>query len=217
MVENPEHRGLVGFSYPFVKNLEKSEYPWVSGCGGLAEFGKIRKWLASPYVRFLDIVNIKQESIKIEAINYRLSEKSPYELTDSLEKEKIMKETSKQQRTFEGIFLEPNQHMLFPMEFGFDTKPPQAGISRLGLKDIKPQSYIGKSIYIYKPTSDWEPELYGPQSDYDEVEALEKTTDIISLSSDFYNEAVDLEELFQKIPDKLILGKFMEIDSIVID
>ncbi len=112
---NPDIRGFLGFDYSFIFNPETDPI----NCGGGWELFRISP---SPYVKFIDFINNSQEPIRIESITYQSVENNPYKLTVADQRSQLFQSSSNVTEKL-NISIKPENHLLIPIELGFNTEP----------------------------------------------------------------------------------------------
>lgn len=223
---NPEIRGFILFAYEYVKKLEHNFF---GGCNGK----KIVYFIPpTPYLKFLDIKNIQNRAIKIQALNLNIVENSEYKLTevDSQDRQHLFS-SSTQVTERVNIILPPQHHLLIPTEFGFDNKNHYKRFSyiaennpiELGLSPVD-TLYVSKNPdeddSLYKNFADsLEKKQLGWDTLYHTAPELMNIliTDTINLSPDFLAKAKPLQNFLNSHRKKFAIGSLMEVVSLEID
>lgn len=187
VAENPDFRNFIGFEYDFIYNPDTFEYP----CGF-----RITRISPSPYVKFLDIVNDSNNSIKINSIDYKVVEKGNYELTIADERSSLFGLSSNYRQEI-NISLRPLKHLIIPIEFGFDTEPIKKKYGNnynLNVIDVN-------TIYVAEAST---------ETGYFDMSP-------VSFPEGFSEKSTPLPDLVKSIPQRFALGSILNIDSLTID
>ncbi|NMG21666.1 hypothetical protein [Brasilonema bromeliae] len=222
---NPETRGFILFLYQYIKSLKHSFF---GEC-----YGRIVEYIPpTPYLRFLDIKNIQNRAIKIQALNLNVVENGEDKLTEVSSQERRHLFSSSTQVTQPiNIILPPQHHLLIPTEFGFDTKNHQKPFSYVSENNpIGSVSFFKDTLYVSKnPDEDdslfknFTDVLGRKQIDWDTLYGttpeLMNTliTDTINLSPDFLAKTKPLKDFLNSHPKRFAVGSLMEVVSLQID
>jgi hypothetical protein len=222
---NPDVRGFLLFGIPYLNNTSESFQ--LGGCGDHdpSSSQPISRFEPTLYVRFLDICNISSLSIKIKSITFRISNKSDYTLTPLFSGDRTREIHNGNLVTINvNISLIPQNNIIIPIEFGFDTKTfekhfnyrPGEPPSDLLRKDIHVfEMPDKKSIFADFITSlnMMNKGLYSlpPQ----EVNSL--LSKKVNLSNEFLSKNKEINELIKHAPRRFALGSFMDVVSINVD
>ncbi|NEP24402.1 MAG: hypothetical protein F6K49_21180 [Moorea sp. SIO3I6] len=209
---NPDFRGLLGFNYPFVIDIDEFES---FGCGGNGAIFSIEKIASLPYVKFIDLVNNNQEPVRINSITYDSIKKSPYELTVADQRSSIFESSDTWTQEL-NISLKPGNNFLIPIEFGFNAQYIEEYYHNLGLKYFDKSKLVNlKKIYVTKALSKPESKKFSNTSDYKQQNRLLTTP--ITLSQEFINSTSSLSELSELIPNRIAVGSILNVKSIKIN
>ncbi|MEO1427697.1 MAG: CHAT domain-containing protein [Cyanobacteria bacterium J06633_8] len=213
---NPELRGFIGFNYQFTNNLNQALF---LDCGDQVTKAPINRDTSSPYIKFVDVENIRLSPIEIQSIKFDLLDKKPYELTISDSRSKLFQSEEKKAKedTFKNIFIEPGHHLFIPIEFGFDTKPIRKALQ------IKPEvrqeniSRLSKStMYVAKPVL---------KSEFEQVESkISKGFEInnflttsTNLSDEFVSNISSPTQLIDLLPKRFAVGSILNVKSLKVN
>lgn len=203
--ENPNISGFLGFDYNFIFDLEK--HP--ETCAGS---WRLKRISPSPYVKFIDIINNNSNPIRIESINYQSIDNNPYKLTEADQRSILFQSSSNLTKNL-NISLRPENHLLIPIEFGFNTEPIKKTYQLYS--DIDKSKILSfEEIYVRKPLSRSERERVR-KATWTQVNKINMTP--ISLSEEFINNASSREELFNSIPRRFAVGSILNVTSIKIN
>lgn len=208
ILENPDQRGLVGYSYLYVLNLSDE---------GLLEPCKV--WvdtvLLSPYVKFIDVINPGDSPIQLESVTYQVfgGDQSNYQLTRINQRSALFQTAPTRTEPLSGVILNPNKHYIIPVEFGFfqnlyaDSTQPDFDISQ----------FANQTFYLPKPLpagSDY-PTL-PIQGDAEDIENYARqVTGAIALSDEFLSNAKSSISQIS-IPD-VAVGQVLNVTSMQIN
>lgn len=222
--QNPESRGFLLFEYLYIEDFN---HRIPGNCG--FEFKLAHCIPPSPYLRFVDLKNVQEKPVKIESINFNVLEEEEYKITNVDNRRELLKSGRRVDQNI-NITLNSQEHLLIPIEFGFDTKSHQNGFS-LSYQELSEKlvDFINKKLYISKVPE--ELSLF-----YDFVKALNNknmhlldvydfcpeevnslVTDAVKLSQEFLAKIKPAKDLFASIPRKFAVGSFMDIVSLQVD
>lgn len=221
---NPHVRGFILFSYLYIQSLEQQF--------GMCSFNLeslVSCIPPNPYIRFVDIKNIQNKAIKIESISFNIIEKNDYELTNLTDRTQLLSNGKKVTQKI-NILLNPQNHLLIPIEFGFDTES-HAKMFKYYSQQMPENlaSFISKKLYVAKMPDD--------NSDFNNiVEDLDSRNinisdiyysspeqinqlicDEVQFSEKFAAEIKTPEDLFTSIPRRFAVGSFMDVTSLKIN
>ena len=223
--KNPNIIGFVLFSYSYINNF----YERFSGCGFGVPVEGVYCIPPTPYLRFIDIKNVQNTSIKIESITFNKVEHEEYELTDVDRRKELLTEGNRLTEKVD-ILLQPQHHLLIPIEFGFDTKSHQRDLKYYSQElPENLSSFLNKKIHIVKIPE--ESDLF-----YDFVRSLGSKninvhnlydscpeqinpliSDEIHFSQEFLATLKSARNLFDSIPKRFAVGSFMDVISLQVD
>lgn len=223
--QNPESKGFLLLKYSYIEYFNS---PIASGC--MFDFENFACCIPpTPYLRFIDVKNVQEKAIKIESINFNLLEQEEYKITNVDNRKELLKSGHRLTQNI-NIILNPQEHLLIPIEFGFDTKSHQKEFS------LYPQqlsenlvNLINKILYVGKVPEEFS--LF-----YDFIKALNNRnldlqelyfycpeqinsliTDIVKLSQEFLARSKSAKDLFLSVPKRFAIGSFMDVISLKID
>ncbi|NET55461.1 MAG: hypothetical protein F6K47_04490 [Symploca sp. SIO2E6] len=203
---NQDVRGFLGFDYHFIFDLQNHRL----GCQDSWEITRIAP---SPYLKFIDIINNNQEAIRIESINYESINKSPYQLTVADQRSVLFKSSSGFTKEI-NILLQPANHFLIPIEFGFNTQPVKEAY-QLYADMEKSKLLKAEEIYVRKPLSKVESEKENKVTDLNQFNKINMSP--VNISEDFINGANSLTDLFNSIPKRFAVGMILNVKSLKIN
>ena len=204
--ENPDHRGLAGYLYPY--GLNRNDAVIGPGCST-----SIGMRLLSPYVKFIDIINPGNSPIQFESVTYQTfgENQSAYHLTQVSQRSAFFQTAPIRTEPLSGVVLSPKKHYIIPIEFGFF----QNLYSSLSESYFSAVQLSNKTIYLPKPLAPGEYEkLWQGNSNVTEDYA-QKTTQGISLSDEFLKAAKSSDSEIS-IPD-FAIGQILKVTSIKIN
>ena len=208
--QNPKCRGFLLYQYNFISNINDS-FP---ACG-LYESG-VHKQTSSPYLRFVHIRNDSSKSVKLDYLQIRCLQNHPYHLTDVTHRSRVL-EGAVTQREEMNIILQSKQDLLIPIEFGFDTNSHLQYTSYL--EDAIPSEWMTNELQlmIAKPVT---------AEIIDKVHSIKLSKQQINeqylstpqrLSKDFINQIKSISELKNSLKERLAIGTFFDVESIIFD
>lgn len=212
---NPDKRGFLAFDYQFTNNLNASLF---LDCADVISSAPVKRYTPSPYIKFIDIKNIRLTPINLQSITYTLIEKNPYELTIADKRNDLFRDAEKKTKTDDfNVSLLPGQHVFIPIEFGFDTKPLRRMLQ--SLTEVSPKNISQLSnqvIHIAKPVL---------KSVFEKVESkiskgVETNTfftQSVTLSQDFISNISSSTKLIDLLSQKFAVGSILNIKSLKIN
>lgn len=206
--QNSRCRGFILYEYNFISNAND----FFPVCGMI---GVDRK-APSPYLRFAHIRNESSKPVKLEYLQIRCLQNHSHHLTEVTHRSRVL-EQGKIINEEMNIMLQPNQDLLIPIEFGFDTKSHLKYTS--GLEDTTSPEWITNElqVLIAKPV---EREVIGS------IRGLDLTQEQINeqylgdwkfISRDFISQAKSISELKSTSQKRFAVGTFFDIKSIGCD
>ncbi|NEP10675.1 MAG: hypothetical protein F6K14_10755 [Symploca sp. SIO2C1] len=203
---NQDIRGFLGFDYDFIFDLQNQRpycpFSWA-----------LKRITPSPYVKFIDVINNNQEAIRIESINYESINKDPYQLTVADQRSVLFKSSFGLTKKI-NILLQPANHLLIPIEFGFNTQPVKE-VYQL-YDDMKKSKLLkAEEIYVRKPLSKVEFEKENKVTNFNQFNKINMS--LVNISEDFINGASSLTDLFNSIPRRLAVGTILNVKSLKIN
>jgi hypothetical protein len=214
---NPDNRGFIAFNYQFTNNLNESLF---LDCGNTISSPPIKRDTPSPYIKFIDIKNIRLSPIKIQSITYTMIDKNPYNLTIADKRNDLFKNAENKTITDNfNIFLSPGQHLFIPIEFGFDTKPLKRTLqSQIEVSVENISQLSNQAVYIAKPVL---------KSVFEKVESeitkggFESTnkffTQSITLHQNFLSNISSSNDLIKNLPQKFAVGSILNVKYLKIN
>jgi hypothetical protein len=225
---NPEIRGFLLFGIPYLTNISEGKNTFLpGGCGDSDPLSSspILRFEPTPYVRFIDVCNVSNLKIRIKSITFKVSNKSEYTLTP-------LNSGDRTTEIYNGTLLNlkvdisliPQNNVIIPIEFGFDTKAYEKHFcyrtceisSDLSQKDIHvfempdKESIVADFITSLESTKK---SLYSLPSQ--EVNLL--LSKKIQLSNEFLSNNKEINELIKQSPRRFAVGSFMDVVSINVD
>jgi hypothetical protein len=221
---NPNIRGFILFRYQHIKSFDET-----FGICGFNLEDAVYCIPPTPYLRFIDIKNEQNIPIKIESISFNKVEHKEYILTDVDRRKELLTDGNHWTERVD-ILLQPQHHLLIPIEFGFDTKSHQQGFKYYSQElPENLSSFLNKKIYIAKIPK--ESDLF-----YDFMKSLDsKNLSLLTLyrscpeqinpliSDEFYMNQEFLaklksaKDLFNSMPKRFAVGSFMDVISLQVD
>lgn len=215
--KNPNIRGFLVFRYPYWLTLNSESFKNILPpiCGEHL----FEKLSPSPYIKFTDIKNNQDHAIRIESLTYESINEDPYKLTIADQRNSLFKNKTKVTEEVKNINLsiEPNQHLLIPLEFGFDTEPIKNTIRfKYPLSNKKKSDLHNKLLYVSKPLSGSEySKIEPPNNLYHAISQI--PTQKISFDENFINNTISPEELLNLIPKKFAVGSILNLNLVKVD
>lgn len=214
--ENPQHRGIIGYVYSYITDLANKNL--LAGCGFLSNNPNDRiplvdKAVSTPYIRFADIKNSSKSDIRISSIVYKIygSPDNLYRLTDVTDRLSLFSGIELTTDSLEpsGIILEPERHLLIPIEFGLDSGSQKNRFRTLApLTKEQILTLSKRNLYITR--ADATVKEYKKQGNLGIVQKLDS-------SNAFFQESRLLDELLTSIPKHFAVGAFINLASITVD
>jgi hypothetical protein len=215
---NPNNRGFLGFLYTYVTDLSNNIISLGCGDEKNSNFASkasalSSKATATPYIRFADVVNNSKKDVRIKSIYYKMvgSIDRLYDLRNMDNRFDYFKDiiSSKYDIKPNGFNLQPDQHFLIPIEFGFNTKSQNATF--LTTNSVNKNSIISltrKDIYISKGSSTVQ-EVISNKNQHN----IQK----VNLTDDFVLKTKSRNELSSSIPKRFAVGPIINLDFIDVD
>jgi Trypsin-like peptidase domain len=228
---NPDRRGFIGFSYQYLSSI----MPSAEGLFGYlfpCDFEGIRRLYPTPYVRFVDLKNNSSSSLKVDSIKIKTLIKDKYKLTPVGDRDKLFQEIEAKDEPIK-ISVPPEQHLLIPIEFGFDTRSSKN--SRIGymnysiIKEGKEKNdqtnnqinaidLLDKSLYFSKIPSLEKDGTLSISPDKTPLNIMvQSILQPITFSKDFIGKTKPLNELIQKIPNRFAVGSLRNVIAVRIN
>ena len=213
--ENPEHRGILAFSYPYADGF----IDYFSDCG--SEQFYVQRLTPSLYIKFVDIKNDTGSSITLESIGYKSLDKGIYELTEADQRNFLFKDVPESIDKI-NISLEPDKHLIIPIEFGFNTDAQKSVLFRVADNFNQQELPTTKKCYVGKPISSREMSDSGlniklnnaTSSDQEKTEILMTET---YLDQAFLQDLSSPDQILKKIPTRIAIGSLINVESLVVD
>jgi hypothetical protein len=223
---NPETRGFFLFYYRYIKSLNNSSL--IGQCGfSIESLASCR--VPTPYLRFMDIKNIKNRAIKIESINFDIVKNSDYKLTGIDDRQDLFRNSSSVTQNI-NILLPPQHHLLIPLEFGFDTRAFSKSFFSYSMKSPKALSnFYNQKIYVSKIPDESSPFENFLNAIADKKLSLEELyfympeqinpliTESVQFSQDFLAKTQTLDELLNSVSRRFAVGSFMDVTSLKVE
>jgi Trypsin-like peptidase domain len=206
---NPDNRGFLGYIYKYFD--DPSNNGAGGGCGDWSSYLETAD--STPYIRFADIVNSSKSDIRISEISYRMVGQVDklYSLNNIDDRVNFFKNGHVEKDNLEpsGFSLRPDQHLLIPIEFGFETNSHNATFLKTPpTEKSRVLSLARKKIYISKPNV-----TYKNYKD-NGIAGIAKE---IQLSSDFIDKSKLKDDLLKSIPKRFSVGPVINLESVSID
>ena len=223
---NPNARGFFAFLYLFQENPNYNIFNDDGACltSPLTHYYSIllMKLESVPYIKFIDVKNLKSYPVNIKSINYNLLNKSPYELTVMDRRELLFKKKSTKINKDLNIDLAPGQHLFIPIEFGFYTMPQNTTLAKYIDLDNSQKIEISqkvKPLYISQPLPE---SIYNqleqpPDSELERAKINKYLLVSKNLSKNFVAQTSTLEELLNKIPKRFAVGSILNVSYLEIN
>ncbi len=228
---NPDRRGFIGFSYQYLSSI----MPSAEGLFGYlfpCNFTGVTRLEPTPYVRFIDLQNNSSSSLKIDSIKVKTLENDRYKLTSVGNRDKLFQEIEAKDEPIK-ISVPPGQHLLIPIEFGFDTrsfKNSRRGSMNYSIaKESKDENdrtnnqvnaieLLDKKLYFSKiPSLEKDGSLSISPDKTPLNIMIQSILQPITFSKDFIGKTKPLNELIQKIPNRFAVGSLRNIISVRIN
>jgi Trypsin-like peptidase domain len=206
---NPDNRGFLGYIYKYFD--DPSNNGAAPGCGDWSSY--LEKADPTPYIRFADIVNSSKSYIRISDISYRMVGKIDklYTLNDIDNRVNFFRNGHAEKDNLEpsGFSLGPDQHLLIPIEFGFETNSHNATfLTTPPTEKSRILSLARKKIYISKPNVTYK--------NYQD-NGIAGIAREIQLSREFIDKSRLKDDLLKSIPKRFSVGPVINLESVSID
>lgn len=222
--KNPDIRGLVLFEYSYIKKINTYFNMCAFNHTDIANYIQ-----PTPYLRFVDIQNSQNKSIKIENISFNVADYDDYLMTNVDNRQIILDRGHKITQNL-NITLNPKQHLLIPIEFGFDMNSHPRQL-RFTSQESNPtlSHLLGNKIYVGQipESSDIFYNFLNVLNNknirledfyYDYPEQINPLiTKELELSQQFLAGVKSVEDLVNSVPRRFAIGSFMDIISLRID
>jgi Trypsin-like peptidase domain len=228
---NPDRRGFIGFSYKYLSSIMPSAeglFGYLFSC----DFEGIRLLSPTPYVRFVDLRNNSSSSLKIDSIKVKTLENDKYKLTSVGNRDKLFQEKEAKDEPI-NISISPGQHLLIPIEFGFDTRPSKNlrrgsinySINKEGKEEndrtnnqVNTIDLLDKKLYFSKIPPLGKDGSLSISPDKTPLNVMvQSILQPITFSKDFIGKTKPLNELIQKIPNRFAVGSLRNIIAVRIN
>lgn len=226
---NPDRRGFIGFNYKYLESIMPTAeglFLYFFPC----DFEGVRRLEPTPYVRFIDLQNNSYSSLKIDSAKVKTLVKDQYKLTSVSDRNKLFQEIEAKDESL-NISVPPGQHLLIPIEFGFDTRPSKN--LRRGYinyyqegketddrtnNQVNAIDFLDKNLYFSKlPPVDQNGSLsISPDKTPLNIMA-QSILQPITFSNDFIGKTKPLNELIQKIPNRFAVGSLRNVIAVRIN
>ena len=204
---NPNHRGILAFSYPYTDGI----LDYFDGCGSGIFFSG--RYTPSLYIKFVDIENIQDKPISIDSVSYLMVEKNSYELTDADSRTNLFNKSPISQHVEKvGVSLQPGKHLFIPIEFGLNTDAQKSEASIKSGGSINEANMSAKTCYVGRVN--YESSIQNASSNEEITRILMAET---RLNDTFISNISSPDEVFIKIPTLIAIGPIINVDSIVVD
>jgi hypothetical protein len=212
---NPDRRGFIGFSHKYISSI----MPSAEGLFGYlfpCNFEGVIRLEPTPYVRFVDLQNNSSSSLKIDSIKVKTLENDKYKLTSVSNRDKLFQEKEAKDEPI-NISIPPGQHLLIPIEFGFNTMPSNNLRNRTN-NQVNTIDLLDKSLYFSKiPSLEKNGELSISPDKTPLNIMVQSILQPITFSKDFIGKTKPLNELIQKIPNRFAVGSLRNIIAVRIN
>ena len=228
---NPDLRGFIGFSYKYLSSI----MPSAEGLFGYlfpCDFEGVMRLEPTPYVRFVDLQNNSSSSLKIDSVKVKTLENDKYKLTSVGNRDKLFQEKEAKDEPI-NISIPPGQHLLIPIEFGFDTRPSKNlrrgymnySINKEGKEEddrtnnqVNAINLLDKSLYFSKiPSLEKDGSLSINPDNTPLNIMVQSILQPITFSKDFIGKTKPLNELIQKIPNRFAVGSLRNVIAVRIN
>ena len=208
---NPSIRGFILYIYQYLEDLSNGYFS-ICGIDDL-----VVRLTPAPYIRFVDIENTQNYSINLKNITYKFLDKFFYHLTEIDNRRRLFENLPLKTEDME-IILPSKQHLLIPIEFGFDTRAYKKGYipgTNINSTDITRLS--SKILHISKLPNLLLSDRHLSQTSFSQQEENKLFSEPHKIPREFLENTKELEELFESIPNRFSLGSVMDIVSIKIE
>ena len=192
---NPSVRGFILYIYQYLEDLS-------NGCFSICGIDDlVMRLIPAPYIRFVDIKNIKDYSINVESINYRFLNRSSYHLTEIDNRSQLFENLPLKTENME-IRIPSKQHLFIPIEFGFDTRAYKKGyIPGTNINQIEIKRLSSKILHLSKLPTLLLNDRHLSQTSFSQPEENQLLSEPCEISREFLENTKELEELFDSIPN----------------
>ena len=220
--KNPDIRGFILFIYSYINTFHERF--------GICSFEDAAYCIPpTPYLRFIDIKNVQNIPIKIESITFNKVESKEYILTNVGHRKELLADGNHFTERVD-ILLQPEQHLLIPTEFGFDTKAHQKSFKYYSQELPENLSdFLNKKLHVAKIPEksdifhDFVRHLGSKNLNVHELyyfcpeQINPLISDEIHFSQDFLATLKSAKNLFDSIPKRFAVGSFMDVISLQVD
>lgn len=228
---NPDRRGFIGFSYQYLSSI-------IPSAEGLflhlfpCDFTGVTRLEPTPYVRFIDLQNNSSSSLKIDSIKVKTLENDKYKLTSVGDRDKLFQEIEAKDEPIK-ISVPPGQHLLIPIEFGFDTRQSKNlrrghisySINKEGKEEddrtnnqVNAIDLLDKKLYFSKTPPVGKDGSLSISPDKTPLNIMvQSILQPITFSKDFIGKTKPLNELIQKIPNRFAVGSLRNVVAVRIN
>jgi hypothetical protein len=223
---NPDIRGFLLFGIPYLDDISKNTFQ-LGGCGDHdpSSSDPISRFEPTLYARFLDVSNTSSLSIKIKSITFKVSNKSEYTLTPLNSGDRAREIDNGGLLTLEvNISLIPQNNIIIPIEFGFDTKTYEKYFSYRPCEI--PSDLSQRDIYVFEMpdkesiAADFITSLKAMNKELYSLPSQEANSLLfkkVQLSHEFLLNSQEINELIKQSPRRFAVGSFMDVVSINVD
>lgn len=226
---NPDQRGFIGFSHKYLISIMPSAeglFEYLFPCG----FVGVTRLEPTPYVRFVDLQNNSSSSLKVDSVKVKTLIKDKYKLTSVGDRNKLFQEIDSKNESL-NISVPPGQHLLIPIEFGFDTRPSKnlrrgyINYSQEGKEtdnrtnnEVNAINLLDKSLYFSKlPPLEKNGDLSISPDKTPLNIMVQSILQPITFSKDFISKTKPLNELIEKIPNRFAVGSLRNVIAVRIN
>ncbi|AFY68527.1 hypothetical protein Pse7367_0210 [Thalassoporum mexicanum PCC 7367] len=217
---NPDVRGFLSFSHPYTLELTN----FYRGCN--LETYRITKQTPLPYIKFVDITNKRQRTVKIEEIRYKQIEAIPHKLTP-VENRVVLFDGLPELTNEINFNLEPGKHFWIPIEFGFDTQSHLVELKDSYSKGLESASQedlgnlISNRVFISRKVQDSVRISLGrgsaPLTSEEAQELSNSLFKEVYFDKEFVNQTQSRDELLDSIPKRFAVGSILDISTLKVD
>jgi hypothetical protein len=228
IAENPDVRGFIAFAYPSLLSLDDyAQYNYLlsynfqgsnfdRGCADWLGYG-LSRITSSPYVKFVDITNNTDSTVRISSLKFETLDRDSYKLTN-VDSRKSLFEDAMPKLEDVNLLLEPKQHLIIPLEFGFYTKTIKDRLMGIPQDILQKSDLRSDSLYAPKPLSNIEYRVFSDAiEDGESRKALELFSQQINFSDEFLNSSASPEEISNSIPNRFAIGSILNLVSIEVE
>ena len=209
---NPENRGFLAFSYPYTVDSLTS-----SGTCGLLVQWKMSRHTPSPYLKFIDIENDTKSAFTIDSVSFKSLDLGKYDLTVADQRSSLFKNIPVKEH-ITNIVLEPGEHLIVPVEFGFSTDALKADAYKLQDIESSERGDIvdADGLYVAKPLPI--KDVFSlPGFNMDDQGKTEYLMAKETFSRSFVDNSSLLNGLNDNLPDRLAVGSIIDVSAVSID